>query len=127
MTEPLDNFLTQIPARSDQEQFRDLLAVPGLRIERIVSTGQATPAGEWLAQTQAEWVLLVQGEAILRFATGPERRLRSGDHVHIPGGTRHRVEWTAEKPPTVWLAVHYDERAGDGSARSFGQDPADAK
>jgi len=38
----------------------------GLRIERIVSTGQATPEGQWYDQDTDEWVLVVQGSARLR-------------------------------------------------------------
>jgi hypothetical protein len=40
----------------------------GLRIERIVSTGQATPEGEWYDQEDDEFVLLVAGAARLLIA-----------------------------------------------------------
>ena len=67
------------------EVFETLLEVPSglanLRLERIVSHGQATPAGDWLEQEQAEWVLLLQGRAGLRFQDEGE-----GDvHSLIPG------------------------------------------
>ncbi|HNK03134.1 MAG TPA: cupin, partial [Accumulibacter sp.] len=48
------------------EQFVQLLQRPGLRIERIVSTGQASPAGFWYDQDEDEWILLLAGEAGLR-------------------------------------------------------------
>jgi cupin 2 domain-containing protein len=35
------------PAEEFVEEFVELLSRPGLRIERIVSTGQASPAGFW--------------------------------------------------------------------------------
>lgn len=38
----------------------------GVRIERIVSTGQATPDGEWYDQSRDEFVLLVSGAARLQ-------------------------------------------------------------
>lgn len=89
------------------EQFVELLSRPGLRIERIVSTGQASPPGFWYDQPQGEWVLLLQGEASLAFEDEPApRRLEAGDFVDIAPHRRHRVESTAT--PTVWLAVHYD-------------------
>ena len=91
------------------ERFDDLLARPGLRIERIVSTGQATPAGEWLDQAWDEWVLLIEGSARLEIAEKPERRLERGDHLLIPAGTRHRVAWTDPDRPTIWLAIHIGE------------------
>ena len=104
----LSNILEHVPAGLPDEEFIELLAAPGLRIERIVSTGQCTPAGEWLQQDRGEWVLLLQGAASVRLETVPEaRHLGPGDHLHIPAGLRHRVEATQAEPPTVWLAVHY--------------------
>jgi cupin 2 domain-containing protein len=90
------------------EHIETLLARPGLRIERIVSTGQASPPGFWYEQADAEWVLLVSGEALLRFEDEAEaRRLLPGDWLNIEPMRRHRVDWTATDVPTVWLAVHY--------------------
>ena len=90
------------------ERLETLLARPGLRIERIVSTGQASPPGFWYEQADAEWVVLVSGEALLRFEDETEaRRLRPGDWLHIESHRRHRVESTAAEMPTVWLAVHF--------------------
>jgi len=84
----------------------ELLSRPGLRIERIVSRGQASLPGFWYDQPQGEWVLVLQGEARLAFEGEPESRLlRPGDCVDIAPHCRHRVESTAT--PTVWLAVHY--------------------
>ena len=89
------------------EQFVELLSRPGLRIERIVSAGQASPPGFWYDQPQAEWVMLLLGEARLKFEdeTAP-RLLKPGDHLDIAPHRRHRVESTTAA--TVWLAVHYD-------------------
>jgi len=80
----------------------------GLRIERIVSTGQATPEGEWYDQEGDEWVLLVAGAARLLIAgEAEERELRPGDWLLLPAHCRHRVIWTESDPPTVWLAIHF--------------------
>lgn len=96
-------------APSVEEQFTELLARPGVRIERIVSTGQASPPGFWYEQEQAEWVVILQGEARLRFEDEPDaRRLKAGDFVDIAAGRRHRVDWTDPAQTTVWLAIHYD-------------------
>ena len=97
-----------LPERLPEEEFSILLDEPGLRLERIVSTGQATPPGEWYDQPQPEWVLLLTGSAGLLIAGEPQpRRLEPGDWILIPAGTRHRVEWTDLDQPTVWLALHY--------------------
>jgi cupin 2 domain-containing protein len=88
------------------ECFEDLFTAPGVRIERIVSTGQSTPPGEWLDQAWDEWVLLISGSAALRIEGEAQQLLAPGDYLAIPAGTRHRVERTAADRPTIWLAVH---------------------
>jgi len=79
----------------------------GAKIERIVSTGQASPPGFWYDQDWTEWVLLLSGSAglLIEGEAGP-RILRPGAYVEIPPHVRHRVEWTDAGQPTVWLAVH---------------------
>ena len=90
-----------------EERFDALLTLPGLRIERIVSTGQAGAIGEWYDQPQTEWVALLSGSAVLRFEDEAEPRvLRPGDWMTIPPHRRHRVEATDAQRPSVWLAVH---------------------
>ena len=105
----MPNVFDAMPDASAAEQFIELLSRPGLRIERIVSSGQASPPGFWYDQPQAEWVLLLQGEAQLAFEDEPAPRLlRAGDFLDIAPHRRDRVESTAAL--TVWLAVHYDDR-----------------
>lgn len=90
------------------EQFATILQRPGLRIERIVSTGQASPPDFWFDQDEGEWVVLLQGEAKLRFADEADaRHLRAGDFIDIAPHRQHRVDWTAPDQATVWLAVFY--------------------
>jgi len=102
------NIFDDLQASPESERFRELLAAPGVRVERIVSLGQATPAGEWLDQDRGEYVLMLAGSAALLFEDEREPRvLRPGDWLDIPPHRRHRVEWTDRAQPTVWLAVHY--------------------
>lgn len=103
------NLFSQLPrSTAENEQFSDLLQRPGLRIERIISTGQASPPDFWYDQPSGEWVLIIQGEAKLRFADETEaRHLQAGDHVDIAAHRQHRVDWTPADEITVWLAVHY--------------------
>lgn len=105
---PAANLFAGLPATPQSEEIVDLLAhAPQARIERIVSTGQASPPGFWYDQPWDEWVVLLTGAAGLRLAGEPEpRRLGPGDHLRIPAHCRHRVEWTSPDVPTVWLAVH---------------------
>lgn len=104
------NLFSDLPAGLPEEEFSTLLDAQGLRLERIVSTGQATPEGTWYDQTRAEWVVLLQGSARLLVEGEPEaRRLGPGDWLLIPAHIRHRVEWTDPAQPTVWLALHYQD------------------
>ncbi len=97
--------------RSDEE-VHEILARPGLKIERIVSTGQASPPGFWYDQSWDEWVMILKGAARLRFEKeGEARALAAGDYVFIPAHARHRVDWTSADEPAVWLAVHRLEPA----------------
>ncbi|TKD40153.1 cupin domain-containing protein [Azotobacter chroococcum] len=103
----LQNLFRQLPDASAGECFDDLLSLPGCRVERIVSQGQASPPGFWYDQDWDEWVLLLAGSALLRLESEPQPvALAVGDHLLIPAGERHRVEATDPGGPTVWLAVH---------------------
>ena len=110
------NILANLPDASAGEVFETLVEGGGVRIERIVSRGQATPAGEWYDQPWDEWVLVVAGRAGLLIEGEPEpRELAPGDHLLLPARCRHRVAWTVPDTPTVWLAVHWGEPSGEDS------------
>jgi len=106
VSEPM-NILEALPAEASTEITTELLAHSGVRIERIVSTGQATPADAPYIQAHDEWVLLVAGGAGLRIEADGDYVLRPGDCVLIPANRRHWVTWTAAREPTVWLAIHF--------------------
>jgi cupin 2 domain-containing protein len=101
------NLFDDLPARAEREIFTELLAREGVRIERIVSTGQSTPADAPYNQDHDEWVLLLRGSAGLWIEGEGERDLRPGDHLLIPAHRTHRVIWTAKAEPTLWLAIHF--------------------
>jgi cupin 2 domain-containing protein len=102
------NLLFPLPDARANEQVEALLTRPGLRVERIVSQGQASPPGFWYDQAEGEFVLLLAGTAKSRFADEAEARLLGpGDWVDINPHRRHRIEWTDPATPTVWLATFY--------------------
>lgn len=83
------------------ERFDTILSHNNLVVERIVSSSTITP--HEYVQVQDEWVLLVQGEAVLQVA-GKTVSLKSGDYLFLPAGIPHTVEHTSEG--AMWLAVH---------------------
>lgn len=105
-TQAANLFAPLLRSTAKTEHFSELLARPGLRIERIVSTGQCSPANFWYDQAEGEWVAVLQGEAKLRFED-KVLHLKAGDYVDIPPHCRHRVDWTPTDQETVWLAVFY--------------------
>jgi cupin 2 domain-containing protein len=106
---PLDgNLFASLPENLPEELIENLVENDEFRLERIVSTGHVTPAGEWYDQDSDEWVVLLTGAARLLFEAPNEVvTLKPGDHLKIPAHRKHRVEWTDPDKPTVWLALHF--------------------
>ena len=96
-----------IPEDLTDESVEPLVESGRVRIERIISRGHKTPETNWYDQGQDEWVMVLRGEAILRFEGGASITLKKGDFVNIPAHKKHRVDWTAPDVETIWLAVHY--------------------
>jgi len=101
------NIFKDIPDRLPEELIECILKRGNIQIERIISQGHMTPAGQWYDQDWDEWVILLQGEAILLYEQDNRRfHLTAGDYLLIPAHTRHRVEWTPPELQTIWLAAH---------------------
>jgi len=104
---PTQNLYADIPESLDNELFETLATGSELRIERIVSRGQSSPEQGWYDQDSDEWVVLLQGAAVIGYPGGDAVTLGEGDYLHIPAHCRHRVQWTDPTRATVWLAIHY--------------------
>ncbi|MCW5713854.1 MAG: cupin domain-containing protein [Bauldia sp.] len=101
------NLFSAIRPDAPDEEIRELLMLPGVRIERIVSTGQSSPEGFWYDQDFAEWVVLLVGAAQVSIeGEDAPRHLGAGDYLFIPARTKHRVDWTDPSDATIWLAIH---------------------
>lgn len=104
------NLFANLLPTAQSENVQTLFAASSLRIERIVSIGQASPPGFWYDHEQAEFVLVVAGRArLLIEGEAALRELGPGSYLHLPAHCRHRVEWTDAETPTVWLAVHFSD------------------
>jgi cupin 2 domain-containing protein len=104
----MPNLFDEISGPLSQERFETLLRAEGIKLERIVSFGHTTRPGDWLDQETDEWVAVLRGSARLSFEDDVASIvMQPGDYVHIPAHRRHRVEWTDQRQPTVWLALHY--------------------
>ncbi|EMI23956.1 cupin domain-containing protein [Rhodopirellula europaea] len=103
------NLFENVPTQLPSELIEVLAEGESVRIERIVSTGHATDPDNWYDQEQDEWVVVLKGEAKLRFDDGELVTMTAGDHLLIPAHRRHRVEWTTPDEPTVWIAVFFEQ------------------
>lgn len=102
------NFFSEIPGSLPEEVFEVVARSGAVRIERIISRGQASPRGFWYDQEENEFVMVLKGGAKLAFEGRKDLVvLGTGDYLDIPAHTKHRVEWTDPNGTTVWLAVHY--------------------
>jgi Mannose-6-phosphate isomerase len=99
--------LFTLPAPLPAEELAELL-IPdnGVRIERILSCGQTSPPGFWYDQDRDEWVVLLQGRAIISYPDGRQINLDAGDTLFLPAHEQHAVAFTSADPPCLWLAVH---------------------
>lgn len=92
-----------LPAQG--ERFDTLLSHRGLVVERILSTARI--ASQEYVQEQDEWVVLLQGEAVLEVA-GQLLPLKAGDYLFLPARTPHTVREVSEG--AMWLALHLHAR-----------------
>ena len=97
------NLFTGLPTLEEGEFFQDLWRQGRVRIERILSS--ATPDPGFYDQDQDEWVLLLEGRAVLDL-DGERVSLMPGDYLFIPAHTPHRVLETRPAPRCLWLAIH---------------------
>jgi cupin 2 domain-containing protein len=99
------NLFEEVSQAQGQETYETLFEGGSVRIERIVSFGHASQEGFWYDQAEDEWVVLLEGAAILEDAEGTRLPLKPGDTVWLPAGLKHRVAWTPKHKRTLWLAV----------------------
>ncbi len=94
-------FKNCIKPKAGSETFNTLLEHKNIKIELINSN--SVISGESYQQEQDEWILLLEGEAILE-VEGVAQLLKTGDYLFISAQTVHRVFFTDQK--TLWLAIH---------------------
>lgn len=98
-----------LPPLPLSEELTDVLAqhtgvTHNVCIERIISTGQTS---DWYDQNETEFVVLLEGNAVIEFEGGKNVSMSKGDTVLIKPHERHRVSYTSSEPPCIWLCVFY--------------------
>lgn len=107
MLENIDDLCQTLLADGNGREIVETLSkTPNGRVELIISSGQASPEGFEYNQDEDEWVLILQGDAILD-VEGELYELEKGDYLMLYKHQRHRVAFTSINPPCVWLAVFF--------------------
>ena len=75
-----------------------------IRIERIISTGQVS---DWYDQDETEFVILLEGNAVIEYKNGKSIDISKGDTLLIKPHEQHRVSYTSSDSPCIWLCVFY--------------------
>ena len=100
------NIFEQIIVDKSEEKFFEIFKNEKIKIEKIVSNGQISPENFWYEQEENEFVLLLEGFAIVEFEDF-EMELKKGDCLNIKAMQKHRVKFTSQTEPTIWFAVFY--------------------
>ncbi len=96
------NFFDGINPPKSGEIFQKLYESKDILIEKIVSSNKQDGKVSY-NQDHDEWVMLLEGEAILEIGD-EEKSLKRGDFLLISKNTPHRVLQTKEG--TLWFCVH---------------------
>ena len=100
------NIFDKIIVDKEEENFFEIFKNETIKIEKIVSNGQISPENFWYEQKKSEFILLLEGFAILEFENR-EVELKKGDCINIKAKQKHRVKFTSLDEPTIWFAVFY--------------------
>ena len=100
------NIFDKIIVDKKEENFFEIFKNETIKIEKIVSNGQKSPENFWYEQEKSEFILLLEGFAILEFENR-EVELKKGDCINIKAKQKHRVKFTSIDEPTIWFAVFY--------------------
>ena len=115
----MPNLFADLPLNLSREVFETLGSGENVRIERIISHGHSSPDGFWYDQDEAEWIVVLKGEAkLLLDGELGVVHLTAGEYLLIPAHKKHRVDWTAPNESTIWLAVFFDEMQTDPESNS---------
>ena len=94
--------LPQLPL---PEELTTVLAQKGgVRLERVISAGHTSG---WYDQAESEFVILVEGTAVIEYERGAAVTMQRGDTLLLKPHVRHRISYTSSEPPCLWLCYFY--------------------
>jgi len=100
------NIFNHAPSGNSHEVFTTLFESQQFKIESITGLRSYDRPGEWYDQLQDEWVILLQGNAMIEIRDEEIIELEAGDYIFLPAHKVHRVNQTSKTPHCIWLAIH---------------------
>ncbi|MFZ9659322.1 MAG: cupin domain-containing protein [Arcobacteraceae bacterium] len=88
---------------ASKETFEQIINNSKIKIEKIISYGDITPEDFWYDQDQDEFVMIIEGFAIIKYEDGTIFELHQDDNLYIPAHQKHKVIYTKNR--TIWLAM----------------------
>ena len=79
----MNNIFSEIPNNIEHGLFEGLIDNNKIKIERIISRGHTSPETGWYDQDKSEWVIVLQGEAIIIFSDESEVNLQTGAYINV--------------------------------------------
>ncbi len=104
-----ENIFNNLPSAKKDEVIEEIINSGNYRIERIISEGQSSPENFWYEQNENEFVILLQGEAVIQFYDKSEKLLKPGDYLLLPAKLKHRIKKTSKSTKTIWLAFFFED------------------
>lgn len=103
-----DNIFESIPImQANTEIISEILSGESIRIEKIYSNGYISDKNFWYDLDENEWVILLQGNAIIESEDSTITKLSGGDYIFIPAHCKHRVTYTSSSPECIWVAFFW--------------------
>ncbi len=99
-----NNIMQDLEPSASEEILKTIYSNKNIKIERIVSNGQISPQGFWYDQEEYEFVLLVEGNAVIEFENY-KVSLKKNDFIMIEPHKKHRITYTSK--PAYWLCVFF--------------------
>lgn len=88
----------------NQEIIENLFSNEKIKFEKIISNGVCSPISFWYDQDENEFILIIDGNAILEFEDGI-LKMKKGDYFIIKAHLKHRVKWTSKD--CLWFCVFF--------------------
>lgn len=102
------NLFDDLVFDKSSEKLETLIENEKVKIEKIITSGQASKKGFWYDQEWDEFVVVLEGSAQITFET-KQVTLEKGDFLYIKAHERHHVSWSDPNIVTLWLAVYIKE------------------